>query len=185
MDDDRIIDLYWQRDECAIAETDRKYGGLCSSIAYGILANNQDSEECVSDTYLAAWNNIPPQRPKQLKAYLGRIVRNLSLNRARDSKTKKRGGGEVGLIFDELENVIAADNRPEKSYEEKELTQAVDAFLSELPRDDRLIFLYRYWMAQPVAKIAARFCCKPSRINSSLYRSRQKLRKYLIKEGLL
>lgn len=185
MDDDRIVDLYWQRDERAIDETDIKYGGLCSSIAYGILANHQDSEECVSDTYMAAWNSIPPQRPKQLKAYLGRIVRNLSLNRARDSQAKKRGGGETGLIYDELENIISVDNRPEKSYEEKELAQAVDAFLSGLSGDDRLIFLYRYWMAQPVAKIAARFRCKPSRVNSSLHRSRQKLREYLIKEGLL
>ena len=98
MDDERIIDLYWQRNEQAIKETDKKYGALCSSIAYGILASPEDTEECVSDTYMAAWNSLPPQRPRLLRAYLGRITRNLSLNRLRNGSARKRGGGELDLI---------------------------------------------------------------------------------------
>lgn len=185
MDDERIIDLYWQRDERAIDETDIKYGPLCSSIAYGILSNPEDTEECVSDTYMAAWNSLPPQRPRLLRAYLGRITRNLSLNRLRNGSARKRGGGELNLIYEEMENCLAAENGPEKSLEEKELIQAVNAFLAGLPREERLMFLYRYWLAQPVAKIAARMGYKPGRVNSALYRSRQKLRRHLEKEGLL
>ena len=120
MDDERIIDLYWQRDERAIDETDIKYGPLCSSIAYGILSNPEDTEECVSDTYMAAWNSLPPQRPRLLRAYLGRITRNLSLNRLRNGSARKRGGGELNLIYEEMENCLAAENGPEKSLEEKE-----------------------------------------------------------------
>lgn len=185
MEDERIINLYWRRDEQAITETDKKYGALCSSIAYGILASPEDAEECLSDTYMAAWNSLPPQRPRLLRAYLGRITRNLSLNRLRNGNTRKRGGGALELIYEELENCIAAEDGPEKSLEEKELIQAVETFLAGLSREERLMFLYRYWLAQPVAKIAARMGCKPARVNSALYRSRQKLRDYLEKEGLL
>lgn len=185
MDDERIIDLYWQRNEQAITETDKKYGALCSSIAYGILASPEDTEECLSDTYMATWNSLPPQRPRLLRAYLGRITRNLSLNRMRNGSTRKRGGGELDLIYEELENCVAAGSGPEKCLEEKELIQAVEAFLAGLPREDRLMFLYRYWLAQPVKKIAMRMGCKPGRVNSALYRSRQKLIDHLEKEGLL
>ena len=185
MDDERIIDQYWQRNEQAITETDKKYGALCSSIAYGILSSREDTEECVSDTYMATWNSLPPQRPRLLRAYLGRITRNISLNRLRNGSARKRGGGELDLIYEELENCIAAESSPEKCLEEKELIRAVEAFLAGLPREERLMFLYRYWLAQPVTKIAARMGCKPGRVNSALYRSRQKLRDHLEKEGLL
>lgn len=185
MEDERIIDLYWRRDERAIDETDRKYGVLCSAIAYGILESHEDTEECVSDTYMAAWNSLPPQRPRLLRAYLGRITRNLSLNRLRNGKAGKRGGGELALIYEELENCIAAENGPEKNLEEKELILAVNAFLAGLPQEERLMFLYRYWLAQPVAEIGLRMGCKPGRVNSALYRSRVRLRAYLEKEGLL
>jgi RNA polymerase sigma-70 factor (ECF subfamily) len=185
MEDEKIIDLYWQRNERAIDETDIKYGSLCSAIAYGILSNSQDTEECVNDTYMALWNSLPPQRPSFFRAYLSRITRNLSLNRLRNSHAKRRGGTELDLVFEELENCLGEDNQPEKSYEQKELSQAIDGFLEQLSKDDRIMFMYRYWMLQPVEKIARRMDCKVSRVNSSLYRSRQKLKAYLQKEGLI
>lgn len=185
MDDKMIVSLFWQRDETAITETERKYGRLCRSIAFGILSNHEDTEECVSDTYMAAWNSIPPKRPDNLSAFLCRIVQNFSLNRIRSCLTQKRGGGEAALALDELAECVAGPQWPEREFEAKELAGAVDHFLSTLPRDDRIMFMYRYWLTLPIDQSAGRFGCKSSRVNSSLHRSRQKLKKYLIKEELL
>lgn len=185
MEDNMIVSLFWQRDEAAVEETERKYGGLCRRIAFNILSCREDTEECVSDAYMAVWNSIPPKRPSNFQAFLCRIVQNFSLNRIRSGLTQKRGGGETALALDELAECVAGPHRPERDLEAKELAGAVDHFLSTLPRDDRIMFMYRYWLMLSMDQIAARFGCKSSRVNSSLHRSRQKLKKYLIKEGLL
>ena len=185
MEDINIIDLYWRRSETAIDETDKKYGRYCRSIAYGILENSEDSEECVDDTYMATWNSLPPQRPKYFPAYLGRITRNLSLTRIRASLTQKRGAGEVAVAYDELSECVAGTTHIEREYEQKELIREVEQFLYSLSKEDRLMFMYRYWLAWPVADIAKKLGCTESRVKSALHRSRQKLRQHLVKEGLL
>ena len=185
MEDIKIIDLYWQRSESAISETDKKYGRYCRAIAYGILENNEDAEECVDDTYVATWNSLPPQRPGHLRAWLGRVTQNLSLKRVRASLTQKRGGGEIALAYEELEDCVAGSQHVEREWEAKELVREVEAFLRCLSREDRLAFLYRYWLAWPTASIAKKLGVKESRVTGSLYRSRQKLRGHLEREGLL
>ena len=121
MEDEKIIALYWQRDQSAIDETDRKYGVQLRGLSYGILSDREDAEECVSDTYMAVWNSLPPQRPKRLRAYAAAIVRNLSLRRVRDRYSKKRGGGEVALVLEELEDCLCSQTSVEREYEQKEL----------------------------------------------------------------
>lgn len=185
MDDTAIIELYFDRDQDAIAETDRKYGPLCTKLSYGILSNLQDAEECVADTYLAAWNSIPPQRPDFLKAYLLKIVRNLSLMRLRRRYAKKNGRGEVTLVLEELGDTFASDFSVEKLVEGKEVAKAVSTFLRTLPERERNIFLIRYWYMTPVSEIAAKLGCKESRVKTSLFRTRKKLQDYLKKEGLV
>lgn len=185
MEDTKIIDLYWQRSESAIGETDRKYGRYCRAIAYSILENSEDTEECVDDTYVAAWNSLPPQRPNHFRVWLGRVTQNLSLKRVRTSLTQKRGGGELTLAYEELEECVAGSQQMEREFEAKELIREVEAFLRSLSKEDRMMFMYRYWLAWPAASIARKLEMKESRVTSSLYRSRQKLRRHLVKEGLL
>ena len=129
MEDNAIIDLYFRRSEQAIVETDMKYGGYCYSIAYNILTNREDSEESVSDTYMAAWNTIPPRRPNFLNAFLGKLTRHISIDRWRKYNAKKRGGGEIILALDELENCVDVHNT-ENTFERKELTRVLNQFLS-------------------------------------------------------
>lgn len=185
MEDTAIMELYFARDQEAIAETDRKYGPLCTKVSYGILSNLQDAEECVADTYLAAWNSIPPQRPDFLKAYLLKITRNLSLMRLRRRYARKNGRGEVTLVLEELGDTFASDFSVERIYEGREVARAVSCFLRTLPETDRNMFLIRYWYMTPVADIAAKMGCKESRVKTSLFRTRKKLQNYLTKEGLV
>ena len=185
MNDIEIIELYWSRDQTAIEETDKKYGPNCHRIANDILANREDSEECVNDTYMAAWNSIPPQRPLRLSAYLYRIVRNFSLIRLREFHAQKRGGGKMDLILSELEECVAAPSGVEKDYEAKELTEEIERFLYSLSTDDRRIFVHRYWLTLPSKEIASRLGFKESKVNTSLHRSRIKLHEHLLKEGLI
>ena len=185
MEDREIIELYWQRDQAAIDETDKKYGGNCHRIAFSILASREDAEECVDDTYMATWNSIPPHCPKYLPAYLYRIVRNLGFNRVKERNTQKRGGGELALVLDELEDCVASDSSVERAFELQELAREINRFLSSLPKDDRLIFSYRYWLTMPTAEIARRLRFKEGKVRMSLSRSRKKLRGHLIKEGLV
>ena len=185
MEDAEIIELYIQRDEAAITETDVRYGKSCRRTAYHILADLEDSEECVSDSYFAAWNAIPPTMPTRFGAYLIGIVRRLSLMRVREKCADRRGGGEYALAFDELEESIGAANSPEKDVELRELAEAINAFLRRLSRDDRRIFLCRYYLCVPIREIARAQGFSESKIKSSLHRSRTKLRKHLIGEGLL
>lgn len=182
MDDNRIIELYWQRSEDAIHQTSRKYGKYCYRIADNILADRQDSEECVNDTYLSAWNTIPPHRPGHLRAFLGRITRNLALNRHKQNTAKKRGGGQVELVFEELRDCIpgqAVDHT-----EDLVITDTLNRFLGALPARTRRIFLLRYWYFSSVAEIAKEFDMSESNVKVLMYRTRQELRCLLEKEGI-
>lgn len=185
MEDEKIIDLYWQRSQDAIVQTDKKYGKLCRRISFNILSNVEDSEECVSDTYLAVWNKLPPQRPTCLQTYVAAITRNISITRVRDRYSKKHGGGELALALSELDDCIPSDFSVEHEVEGKELTMSINEFLYSLSRDDRNIFVSRYWLFMPVAKIAARSGFSQSKVLSSLFRTRQKLQYHLMKEGLI
>ena len=185
MDDQKIIDLYWSRSETAITETDQKYGKYCYSIAYNILTNNEDAEESVSDTYMAAWKTMPPKRPSILATFLGKITRHLSNDRWRSRNRYKRGGGEIVLALEELEDCIAADQTVEKAYERKQLALAFNRFLESLPETERQVFLCRYWYLDSISVIANYYGFSDSKVTSMLHRSRKKLREVLKKEGLL
>lgn len=184
MEDRAIIELYWQRSEQAIEETDKKYGRYCHSIAYSILAVREDAEECVSDTYLRAWNAMPPQRPDILSAFLGKITRRLSLNKIREKRSKKRGGGELPLALDELSECIPGGD-VHSQLDKRELERAINAFLALLKPELRDIFVLRYWYVMPVTKIAEKFGCSENKVKSILYRLRGRLRSHLEKEGLI
>ena len=183
MDDKHIVDLYWARDEEAIRESERKYRSLCGSIALGILGNREDAEECVNDTWLAAWNSIPPHKPERLDTYLGKLTRNVALKKRRDSHRDKRGGGELPLALDELADCIPGGADPQKELEERELAALLDAFLDGLSETERRLFLRRYWLLEPVAVLAEDTGFTPSKVTSMLHRTRKKLRKHLEKEG--
>ena len=184
LEDSKIIDLYWARKEQALAETDAKYGSYCRTIARNILRNFEDTEECVSDTWLHAWNSMPPQRPGILSAFLGRITRNLSFDRCKYQQAAKRGGGALPLALDELSECVPAPGRVEHALEERELADSIDRFLRTLPERECSIFLRRYWYVDPVQLIAARYEIKENTVKSILFRTREKLRRYLLEEGI-
>ena len=184
-EDQKIIDLYWNRSENAIAETAAKYGRYCNSIAYGILRSLEDAQECVSDAYLTAWNAIPPHRPADLGTYLGKITRNLAIDRLRARNRDKRGGGEVPLALEELEEVVAGSDSPENEAIRKELAASLNRFLGELTAEERYVFVRRYWYLDPLDDIAKNTGFSGSKVASMLYRLRGRLKKQLIKEELL
>ena len=183
MNDKSIVDLYFNRDEEAITQTEKKYGRYCYSIAYNILTNKEDAEESVSDTYMTAWRAIPPRRPSVLSTFLGKITRNLAIDRWRERVATKRGGGEVTLALEELEDCVAGLQNVEMEYEQKELIQAYVKFLDALPVTERRVFLCRYWYVDSVDTIAAKFGFSQSKVKTMLYRTRAKLRKQLAEEG--
>lgn len=184
MDDNQIIDLYWARSENAIAETASKYGAYCHSIASNILNDPQDAEESVNDTYLAAWNTMPPKRPSLLAAFLGKITRYISLDRWKQRSRLKRGGGEVPLCLEELEDCVSGRESTEDAVLLKELLSGINCFLEKLPPMERKVFLCRYWYLDSVQEIAQRFGFSQSKTASMLHRIRGKLNRYLEKEGL-
>ena len=183
MNDKNIVDLYFNRDEEAIAQTDKKYGRYCYSIAYNILTNKEDAEESVSDTYMTAWRAIPPRRPSVLSTFLGKITRHISIDRWRERSANKRGGGEVTLALEELEDCVAGLQNVEMEYERKELIRAYVKFLDMLPITERRVFLCRYWYVDSVEAIAEKFGFSQSKVKTMLYRTRKKLRKTLWEEG--
>lgn len=183
MEDTKILDLYFARDEQAILETDRKYGIYCFSLANAILGNDQDAEEAVSDTYLKTWNAIPPNRPKVLKLFLAKITRNLSFSRWRALSAQKRGGGEMELVLEELEGCIPSPVTVEDAFEAKELAGHIRSFLDTIPPRQQDIFLRRYFFVEESETIASRYGMKPAAVLRSLSRTRAKLKQYLIKEG--
>ena len=181
MDDRAIVALYWKRAETAILETKKQYGRLLLSISRGILRNEEDAEECENDTYLRAWDTIPPKRPEKLSAFLAKITRNLSLDRYDEKHAEKRGGGEVPLLLDELAEVIADEAAFPADTED--LSEVLNAFLGRLKPDARTIFLRRYWFGDSVQEISARSGFGESKIKMSLLRTRQNLKEVLEKEG--
>ena len=185
MEDQKIVSLYWQRKEQAIDETAHKYGKYCYRIAWNILANAQDAEESVNDTYWNAWECMPPHHPAVLSTFLGKITRRISLNRWRDQHREKRGGGEVPLALDELSECIPSCTDTEESVALKDLTGAINAFLATLTQTERDVFVCRYWFLTPVRELSIRFACSESKLKSVLFRTRKKLKTHLEKEGLL
>lgn len=183
MEDSKIVELYWERSELAIPATAEKYGNYCAAIARNILGSRQDAEECVNDTYLNVWNAIPPHRPGVLSAFLGKITRNLALNRYRKNHTDKRGGGELPLVFDELEDCISDKDNVERAIDRKELVKAIDAFLATLSPEKRGIFICRYWYFDSISDIAERFGRTENSVSVILSRLRGKLHDYLMERG--
>jgi len=183
MDDAKIVQLYFDRNEQAIPATADKYGNYCKSIANNILGNHQDAEECVNDTYLNTWNTIPPHRPKMLSTFLGKIVRNLSFNRYKHNTAGKRGGGELPAVLDELAGCVSGNDDVEQAYEYKELVKDINDFLSTLPAHKRNIFVCRYWYTDSVADIAARYNMSYAAVSMELTRLRTKFHNYLIGRG--
>ena len=178
MEDTAIIDLYWDRDQQAITESDRKYGSFCGMLARNILVCDQDAEECVNDTWHRAWITMPPQRPDSLRAYLGRIVRNLAIDRWRRGKAQKRGEG-LDVMLSELEGCLPGGISPERELENREITRAIEGWLATLSREDRAIFLRRYWYGTAVAQLAQNCGYTPNRMSQKLLRLRTGLRCYL------
>lgn len=183
MEDHLIVDLYWQRNENAILETEAKYGKYLHSISYQILMNDEDAEECVNETYHDAWRSMPPHRPSVLSAFLGKITRRISIDTWRAYNAEKRGGGELALVLDELEECVSGTGDVETEVERLELQRKLNAFLLALPGVDRQVFVCRYWYMDSVSDIADRFACSESKVKSMLYRTRKKLRTMLEKEG--
>lgn len=185
MEDSRIVELYWARSESAIKETASKYGKYCYAIAYNILSNEQDADESVNDTYMGAWNSIPPHHPSVLSTFLGKITRRISINRWKERSRDKRGGNTVTLALDELADCVPSSANTEEILEIKELSAAINSFLSTLTETERDVFVCRYWLLASVEEISMRFDFSQSKTKSMLYRTRKKLNAFLVKEGLI
>ena len=185
MEDTQIVDLFFSRDQQAIQQTDKKYGRLCYQIAWNILSSREDAEESVSDTYLSAWNSIPPTRPVLLAAFLAKITRHISLDRWRKNSAGKRGGGEAAIALEELEECISGGSDPEAQLRAKELRGALNRFLDGLPQRERVLFVSRYWYLRSVKQMAEETGLSESSVKTQLFRTREKLRRFLDKEGLL
>lgn len=185
MTDERIIALFWARCQDAIVESCRKYGNYCHCIAHNILTNPQDAEECVNDTWLKAWDTMPPQKPGYLAAYLGRITRNLSIDRFRHLHSQKRSGGQVDLVLSELEECIPAPDSVVQAAEQQLLTETLEAFLDTLPPLRRNLFVRRYWHLESIHQLADFFQMSEGSVTSTLHRTRIQLRSYLEQEGIL
>ena len=183
MDDAKIVQLYWDRDEQAIPVTANKYGNYCTSIAINILGNREDAEECVNDTYMNAWNSMPPHRPNILSTFLGKIVRNLSIKRYKHNTADKRGGGQATVVLDEIAEFVSDTDSVEQEIDRKELVKAIDSFLDRLPADKRNIFICRYWYFDSVSDIANRFGMTENNVSVTLNRLRLKLHNYLLERG--
>lgn len=183
--DGQIIDLYFARSEEAIAKTATRYGGYCKTIANSILGSSADTEECVNDTWLKVWESIPPARPTSLKAYIGKIARNLAIHRYEKERAAKRGGGEVPLILSELEECVPSSASAEDRVSQTALTDVLNRFLSKQSRQNRIVFLRRYWYNASVAEIAKDMGLSESAVKSILHRLRTRLKLALEKEGIL
>ena len=182
MTDEQIIRLYFDRDQAAIAETDRKYGSYCYSIASNLLGR-EDSEECVNDTYHAAWTHIPPEVPQSLKAFLGRIVRNLSISRFRRSHAQKRSSG-TDVLLSELEDCLPTPQTVETEADSRDLSRLISSWLATLSSDDRALFVLRYWHGSAVQDLAEKCGCTPNAVSLRIRRLRKNLKHYLEAKGV-
>ncbi len=184
MDDVKIVELYWLRDETAIDETRSKYGSYCNSIAYRILENSEDADECENDTYLCAWNTMPPQKPDLLSTYLGMLCRNCALNKYRRYHAQKRGARDVSVSLSELDQCIPDNKSIDDTLEEKELAEVLSVFLRRLPELECSVFIYRYWHLASIKEISEKFGYSQSKVKTTLYRTRLKLKSVLEREGI-
>ena len=185
VEDKQIIELYNQRKEAAIEHTAEKYTAYCFNIANNILHNHEDSEECVNDTWMKAWNAIPPTVPTYLRVFLGKITRNLSFDKYRASHSESRGGGQMAVVLDELEEIVAGSSDVEAHYEQKELVEAINTYLKKLPERDCNIFIRRYFYAEETGVIARRYGIKESNVLMILSRTRKKLHTFLKEEDFI
>lgn len=183
MQDSEIVELYWRRSERAIAETDSKYGAYCFAIADNILHSGEDSAECVNDTWLKAWNAMPPHKPTKLRMFLAKITRNLSFNRFKERTAGKRGGGELPQVLDELAECLASETDVEGECAARELGRCIRKFVAALPERDGNVFVRRYFFTDSVADIASRYGLTDGNVMVILHRTRAKLKSYLAKEG--
>ena len=183
MDDAKIVQLYWDRDPSAVDQTAMKYGNYCHAIAKNILGNYDDADECVNDTYMAAWRSMPPHRPSVLSTFLGKITRNLSFNRYKQIRAEKRGGGELPVVLDELAECVSGEDNLEQTMEYNELVETINLFLASLSSEQRIMFVRRYWYTDSIAEIAKQFGMRENTVTKNLQRSRARLRQYLWERG--
>ena len=183
MQDEQIVALYWDRNEEAIFQTQQKYGAYLSKIAYNILSDFEDSKECVNDTYLKAWNSMPSHRPDVLSTYLGKISRQLSIDVFRKRNSLKRYASQYAISLEELSDSFSGGSTPEQTLDAKLLDEAINAFLRELPDEERNTFIGRYYFFDSLKDVAAYCGMSVSKAKSMLYRTRQKLKTYLVEEG--
>lgn len=179
MDDQSIVQLFFERSERALAELDAKYGKLCHTLSRNILNSRQDAEECVNDAYLGVWNTVPPARPDPLRAYLCKIVRNVSLKLYHRKRAEKRNSA-YDVAMQELEDCLPAPNTVEAELEAKELARVIEGFLDTLSGENRVIFLRRYWFSDPYADIAKRTGISEKSVSMRLVRIRKQMRQYLV-----
>ena len=184
MEDGKIIDLYWARSQQAIEASQEKYGAYCHTIASRILEQEEDAEECVNDTWLRAWNAMPPQRPSILSAFFGKLTRNLSLDRWRRARAAKRGGSQVELALHELEDCLPDRHSPDEALEAGETAAIISGFLRHQPEKERKLFVRRYFHLEPLAQLAQEFGMTEGQVKSKLYRLRNKLKTELEREGV-
>lgn len=183
MDDTSIVELYWLRSETAITETASKYGRYCYAIAYSILHNPEDADESVNDTYLGAWNSMPPHRPSMLSSFLGKITRRISINKWQKSSADKRGGGEINIALDELCECVPTALNTEQAVQVRELVRAINSFLRSLSPTERDVFVCRYWLLVSIKDISEKFGFGQSKVKTMLHRTRKRLQTYLQEEG--
>lgn len=183
MKDEQIVALYWDRNEAAIGETAQKYGAYLSKIAFNVLSDFEDSKECVNDTYLKAWNSMPEHRPGILSTYLGKIVRQLSIDVYRKRKAVKRYASEYALSLSELEDSFAGGSTPQQEMDAKLLEEAINTFLHTLSKDARNTFVGRYYFFDSLKEVAAYCGMSEAGVKSMLHRTHQSLKEYLVKEG--
>ena len=184
MDDNEILNLFRERQEQAIRETQTKYGRLCLRVAEGILSDEGESEECVNDTWLRAWNAIPPEWPARLSAWLARVTRNLAISRLRRRHAQKRGGEQHAALLDELAECVPGGADPQRELESRELSGYIDRFLEGLKKEERDLFVARYFFAASPAELQQRTGWSAGKIQSMLQRTRRKLKNYLQEEEI-
>ena len=183
MDDNGIIQLYWDRNDQAISATSEKYGHYCKAIAKNILNNEEDAEECVNDTYLNAWNSMPTHWPEQLATFLGKITRNLSFNKYKRDHAEKRGGGEITFVLDKLTDCVSDVDTVEQTIDRQELSKDINSFVKSLPIEKRNIFVRRYWYADSISDIASDYGMLQGTVSKTLERTRKQLKAYLTERG--
>ena len=185
MEDRAIVELFWARNQQAITASRDKYGGYCRTIALRLLGDLRDAEECERDDYLRAWNAIPPKRPEHLGTFLGKITRNLAIDRLRAAGAGKRAGERYTQTLEELGPVLSGGGDPAEAVEAAELAETLDAFLGSLPRQERRVFIRRYYHLCTIPEIASQYGCSVSKTKAMLHRTRKKLRGYLMERGYL